>query len=212
MSGSEIIEFFFDLGSPWTYVVSTQIEGFSKRTGATVRWRPFLLGGVFKATNNKSPFLEPVHNKLKHQRADMETWIEFYGIPFRFPSSFPPNTLTAMRGAVAAEKMGRLVPYARAGFNAFFVDDENISDPDVVIELAERSGLETGVFKRLLSDLEVKEILKQNTEEAVARGAFGAPTFFWNGRMFFGNDRLALLEALYLRHSSTEVHPSAPAE
>ena len=167
---------------------------------------------MFKATNNKSPFLEPVHNKLNHQRADMEAWIEFYGIPFRFPSSFPPNTLTVMRGAVAAEKMGRLVAYARAGFKAFFVDDENISDPDVVIELARRSELDRGAFEKLLSDLEVKEILKQNTEEAVARGAFGAPTFFWNGRMFFGNDRLALLEALYLRHSSTEIHPSATAE
>lgn len=193
------VEFFFDLGSPWSYVASTQLDGLAERTGVEVRWRPFLLGGVFKATNNKSPFLEPVWNKLNHQRDDMKAWIAHYGIPFNFPSNFPPNTLVAMRGAVVADSLGRLVPYARAAYRAFFVDDENLSDPEVVVKIAARAGLDTGAFRRGLSDPQVKDALRRNTEEAVERGAFGSPTFFWNGRMFFGNDRLALLEAFIER-------------
>jgi 2-hydroxychromene-2-carboxylate isomerase len=202
MKEPETIEFFFDLGSPWTYVASTQIDGLAARTGAVIRWRPFLLGGVFKATSNKSPFLEPVQNKLDHQRADMAAWIEHYGIPFNFPSRFPPDTLRAMRGAVAAEKFGRLVSYARAGFRAYFVDGEDISEEAVVMRLASRAGLDADDFRKLLTDPGVKETLKQDSNEAVARGAFGAPTFFWRDRMFFGNDRLALLEAFIKRRLS----------
>jgi 2-hydroxychromene-2-carboxylate isomerase len=202
MSEAGTVEFFFDLGSPWTYVASTQIDGVAARTGALIQWRPFLLGGVFKATGNRSPFLEPVPSKLNYQRADMAAWIEHTGIPFNFPSRFPPNTLLAMRGAVAADRFGRLVPYARAGFRAYFVDDEDISEEAVVLRLAERAGVDADDFRKLLSDPGVKETLKRNSEEAVARGAFGAPTFFWGGRMFFGNDRLALLEAFIRRHLS----------
>ncbi len=199
MSAADTIEFFFDLGSPWSYIASTQIEGLAERTGVAIKWRPFLLGGVFKATNNKSPFLDPVSNKLEHQREDLGAWVEHYGIPFNFPSHFPPNTLLAMRGAVAAERLGALVPYLRAGYEAFFVKDENISDPEIVMKIGARAGLDAAPFEKLLTDPEVKELLKRNTEEAVGRGAFGTPTFFWNGRMFFGNDRLALLEAFIKR-------------
>jgi len=199
MSATDTVELFFDLGSPWSYIASTQIDGFSERTGVTIKWRPFLLGGVFKATNNKSPFLDPVLNKLKHQREDMSAWLDHYGIPLNFPTHFPPNTLLAMRGAVAAERLGALVPYLRAGYEAFFVKDENISDPEVVMKIGARAGLDAAAFENLLTDPEVKALLKRNTEEAVERGAFGAPTLFWNGRMFFGNDRLALLEAFITR-------------
>lgn len=193
------VEFFFDLGSPWSYIASTQLEGLTGRTGVPVRWRPFLLGGVFKATNNRSPFLEPVWNKLNHQRDDMRAWIAHYEIPFNFPSNFPPNTLVAMRGAVIADEAGRLVPYARTAYHAFFVDDANLSDPEVVLKIAGRAGLDPIAFEKRLAEPAVKEVLRRNTDEAVERGAFGSPTFFWNGRMFFGNDRLALLEAFIAR-------------
>ncbi len=199
MEKPDQVEFFFDLGSPWTYVASTQLDGLCERTGVEIRWRPFLLGGVFKATNNKSPFLEPVWNKLNHQREDMKAWIAHYGIPFNFPSNFPPNTLLAMRGAVVADTFGRIVPYARAANRAFFVNDEDLSDPETVMKIAERAGLDRGDFEKRLAATEVKEALRRNTDEAVERGAFGSPTFFWNGHMFFGNDRLALLEAFIHR-------------
>jgi len=196
----ERVEFFFDLGSPVSYLASTQLDGFSARTGAAVEWRPFLLGGVFKATGNRSPIYTEVANKRAYIDVDLPAWAAHYGVPFRFPTGFPANTLTAMRGAIAAQRLGRLLEYARAGFSAYFAGDEDISEPTVLERIAERAGLDKTEFSGLIGDPEVKEPLKRNTEEAVARGAFGAPTFFWRDRIFFGNDRLGLLEATLIRH------------
>ncbi len=194
-AASRAIEFFFDLASAWSYLASTQIAGLEERTGLTVRWRPLLLGGVWKLTGARSPVEHWTQNRRRYQDIDFAAWVEHYGIPFRKPSHFPPNTLIAMRGAVAAERLGRLVPYVHAGFRAYLVADENISLPEVVLAVAEKAGLDRAAFEALLHDPGVKDELRANTEEAVARGAFGVPTFFWSGRMFFGNDRLALLEA-----------------
>ena len=103
-----------------------------------------------------------------------------------------------MRAAVAAERLGRLVEFARAGYATYFVDDEDISDPAVVARVAERAGLDASELSALIGDPRVKEALKGATQEAVERGAFGAPTFFWRDQMFFGNDRLSLLEGLII--------------
>jgi len=191
----ERVEFFFDLASPVSYLASTQLEGFSERTGAEVQWRPFLLGGVFKATGNRSPIYTEVANKRAYIDADLPAWAEHYGVPFRFPSVFPTNSLTAMRGAIAAQRLGRLLEYARAGFRAHFADDEDLADIAVLERIAEHAGIDRAEFLALIEDPEVKQALKAATDEAVARGAFGAPTFFWRDCMFFGNDRLGLLEA-----------------
>ena len=195
----ERIEFFFDLGSPWSYLASTQLAGLAERTGASVVWRPFLLGGVFKSIGNRSPVYEEVESKRAYFYTDMRAWAAYYGVPFRIPSQFPPNSLTAMRGVVAAQRLGRLVPFARAGFTVYFAEDENISQLAVVERVAERAGLEANAFRSLVDDPEIKEALKVATAEAVDRGAFGAPTFFWRDQMFFGNDRLNLLEGLICR-------------
>lgn len=195
----ERIEFFFDLGSPWSYLASTQLDGLSQRTGATVVWRPFLLGGVFKATGNRSPVYEAVESKRAYFFTDLSAWATHYGVAFRIPSEFPPNTLTIMRAAVAAERLGRIAEFARAGFAAYFADDDNISDPATVDRVADRPGLDANELRSLIGDPEIKEALKRATAEAVDRGAFGAPTFFWRNRMFFGNDRLGLLEELISR-------------
>jgi 2-hydroxychromene-2-carboxylate isomerase len=195
----ERVEFFFDLGSPWSYLASTQLDGLAERTGASVIWRPFLLGGVFKATGNRSPVYEEVESKRAYLYEDLPAWAAFYEIPFRIPSEFPPNTLTAMRAVVGAARLGRLVPFVRAAFAAYFADDENISDIEVVARVAARSGIDANEIRSLVGDPEIKEALKRATAEAVARGAFGAPTFFWRDRMFFGNDRLTLLEGLIRR-------------
>ncbi|MEM7254872.1 MAG: 2-hydroxychromene-2-carboxylate isomerase [Pseudomonadota bacterium] len=192
----ERIEFFFDLGSPWSYLASTQLDGLAARTGAEVVWRPFLLGGVFKATGNQSPAYEKVENKLAYFYDDLHSWATLYRVPFQVPSVFPPNTLTAMRGAIAATRLGRPVAFARAGFEAYFAEDRNISDSDVVVDVATRIGLDVAQFQTLINDVDTKEALKRATSESLDRGAFGAPTFFWRDRMFFGNDRLGLLEAL----------------
>lgn len=192
---SGAIEFFFDLASPWSYLASTQMRALEERTGIPVRWRPLLLGGVWKITGARAPREHWTENRRRYQDVDLGTWVEHYGIPFHKPSHFPPNTLIAMRGALAAERLGRLVPYVHAGFRAYMVEDENISLPEVVLAVAGRAGLDHAAFEALLHDPAVKDALRVNTEEAVARGAFGVPTFFWNGRMFFGNDRLALMEA-----------------
>jgi len=195
----DVIEFFFDVASPWSYLASTQIAGLEERTRVTVRWRPLLLGGVWKLTGARSPREHWTENRRRYQDVDFAAWVEHYAIPFRKPSHFPPNTLIAMRGAVAAERLGRLVPYAHAGFRAYMVEDRNISLPEVVLAVGEGAGLDRATFEALLHDPGVKDALRANTEEAVARGAFGVPTFFWKGRMFFGNDRIALMES-FIRH------------
>jgi len=190
----ERVEFFFDLGSPWSYLASTQLDALAARTGVTVVWRPFLLGGVFKATGNRSPVYEEVASKRAYFYRDMPAWASHYAVPFRVPSEFPPNGLMAMRAVVAAGRPGRLVPFARAAFSAYFVDDENISNWEALARVAQRSGIDPEEIRALIAEPEIKNALKEATEEAVERGAFGAPTFFWRDQMFFGNDRLTLLE------------------
>tara|TARA_B100000029_G_scaffold24950_4_gene24583 strand:+ start:8179 stop:8769 length:591 start_codon:yes stop_codon:yes gene_type:complete len=190
---SKSVEFFFDVGSPTVYLAATQLSKIAGRHGATVLWRPFLLGGVFKATGNVSPATVPA--KSRYMGDDLERFARRYEIPFLFNPFFPVNTLALMRGAVAYQQQGRLDQYIEAIFSAMWVTGKNMNEPTIVAEVLDTIGIEAQEFLVAIAAQDVKDKLKSNTEEAVERGAFGAPTFFVGDEMFFGQDRLDFVEA-----------------
>ncbi len=189
-----VVELFFDIGSPYSYLAATQMADLSERTGAEVRWRPFLLGGVFKATGNEMPARVPA--KARWMVADLHDWASLYEVPFVFPTAlFPKNTLLAQRALTAAPAPA--VPmFALALFGAFWVEGRDPSDSAVVRACADAVGLDGAAILAASGEPEIKAQLRATTEDAIARGAFGAPTFFVGDRMFWGNDRIGLIEAL----------------
>ncbi len=197
------LEFFFDYGSPYSYLASTQVEALAQRTGAQLRWRPFLLGGVFKATGGEPPVSNMY--KARYLYKDLQDWARVYGLPqVVLPDGFPVNSLSADRLGFVAEEVGLLPAWSHVVFRAAFVEGRDISRPEVLRELAASAGLDPqAAFARMLSP-EVKDRLRLNTEEAVRRGAFGAPTFFVGEQMFFGNDRLGFVEAALQRAAGQE--------
>ncbi len=189
---SKSVEFFFDVGSPTVYLAATQLSKIAGRHGATVLWRPFLLGGVFKATGNVSPATVPA--KSRYMGDDLERFARRYEVPFLFNPFFPVNTLALMRGAVAYQQQGRLDQYIEAIFSAMWVTGKNMNEPTIIAEVLDTIGIEAQEFLVAIAAQDVKDKLKSNTEEAVERGAFGAPTFFVGDEMFFGQDRLDFIE------------------
>ena len=191
------IEFFYDFASPYSYLASTQMEGLEKRTGAPVRWRPFGLGFVFKETGNAMTASVPAKGKYMIQ--DLTRWAEFYKVPFRWPSTFPLNSILALRAALAVEDPEKLRRFSQALFHAFWAQGRDLSQPAVVQEVADSLGLPGEAILARTQEAAVKDQLRANTAEAVQRGAFGAPTFFVGEEMFWGNDRIEMVE----RHLKT---------
>jgi 2-hydroxychromene-2-carboxylate isomerase len=190
------IEFFWDAASPYTYLASTQIEALAERTGARLVWRPFLLGKVFEATGNRMPAAIPA--KGKHLFADVQRWAAHYGVPLTMPSVFPVNSILALRAGLAADEAQRAAEFAKAIMRAYWGEGRDISQPEAVAAAAQAVGLEAQALLARAGEPPIKERLRANTEEAVRRGAFGAPSFFVGDALFWGNDRLVLLEE-YLR-------------
>lgn len=185
---SKSIEFFFDVGSPTTYLAWTQLPRIAAQAGAQIVWRPMLLGGVFKATGNQSPVAIP--SKGRYMLQDLARFAKRYGVPMAFNPHFPINTLTLMRGAAGYLDSDKLQPYLQAVFEAIWVRQQNLGKPEIVAEVLNAAGLDSAEFEQLVNDEAVKQRLKDNTEEAVKRGVFGAPTFFVGNEMHFGQDRL----------------------
>ena len=182
------VEFLFDVGSPTTYLAYTQLPAIANSAEAEILWTPILLGGLFKATGNQSPaFLAP---KAEWMKADLPRFAKRYGVPYKSNKYFPVNTLSLMRGAVASIDDGVLDEYLAAIFPAMWVHSKNLANIDVVRDVLETGGLAVERLLEQIGDPDVKDKLKANTENAAARGAFGAPTFFVDGEMFFGQDRL----------------------
>jgi len=186
------LEFYFDYGSPYSYLADTQVEAIARRAGASLVRRPMLLGGVFKATGNASPMT--VELKSKWSAFDMPMWARHYGVPFQRNPFFPVNTLALMRGAAAAQIDGTFERYHPAMYKAMWVDGRNLNDIKEMAAVLTAAGLDAAKFGSRIQDQDVKDRLKVTTDEAVARGVFGAPTCFVDGMMFFGNDRLPFVE------------------
>jgi 2-hydroxychromene-2-carboxylate isomerase len=192
------IEYFFDFGSPTSYLATTQLPKLAADCGAKIAWRPMLLGGVFKATGNASPVSVPAKGRWMGQ--DIARWARHYGVPFAFNPHFPINTLTLMRGATGLQMRAgeaSFLRYVDAISRAMWETPVNLGDAEVLATTLRAAGFDPAAFDALVADPEVKARLIAATDEAVARGVFGAPTFFVGGAMFFGQDRLAFVrEAL----------------
>lgn len=188
------IEFFFDFGSPTAYLAWTQLPKIAMECRAEIVWRPMLLGGVFKATGNQSPVMIPP--KGKWMWGDMARWARRYGVPLAVNPDFPINTLTLMRGAAGMQmrEPGRFLRYVDAVYRAMWEKPRNLNDPAVVAATLQEAGFDAAEFLVMVGDPEVKARLIATTEEAVQRVAFGAPTMFVGGEMFFGQDRLEFVK------------------
>ena len=188
------VEFFFDYGSPYSYLADAKLPALQGRTGAELVYRPMLLGGVFKATGNQSPALEPCEPKRSYGGTTLRRSMKRYGVSFQANPHFPINTLPLMRATIAAQRAGIFDAFHRAVYPAFWAEGRNLGDPDVVRSVLEKAGLDAGALLAASQEPEVKDRLRANTEEAVSRGAFGAPTFFLGDEMFFGADHMDFLE------------------
>jgi 2-hydroxychromene-2-carboxylate isomerase len=184
------VEFYFDVGSPAAYIAWHRLPGICRETGATLQYKPMLLGGVFQATGNQSPMAIPAKGRYVHM--DLDRYAQRYRIPFSHNPFFPINTLMLMRGATALQMRdrARLVPYGDAVYRAIWVEQKDMNDPAVVAGVLQQAGFDPAAVLTMASDPEVKERLKNVTQDAVARGVFGAPTFFVDGQMYWGQDRL----------------------
>ncbi|QVM93332.1 2-hydroxychromene-2-carboxylate isomerase [Pseudomonas entomophila] len=191
---SKTVEFYFDLGSPATYLGWTQLPALCARQDAQLVYRPMLLGGVFQATGNASPVMVPA--KGRYMFTDLQRFADRYGVPFGLPPGFPVNTLTLMRGVIGTQLQApaRFEALLKALFEGLWVHRRNLSDPAVLADTLAQAGFDAEAFVALAGQAEVKEALKQATEKAVGRGVFGAPTCFVGEQMFFGQDRLDFVE------------------
>jgi 2-hydroxychromene-2-carboxylate isomerase len=187
---SKTVEFFFDLGSPASYLACTQLPALCRECSAELIYRPMLLGGVFQATGNASPAMIPA--KGRYMIRDLARFAERYGVPMRFNPHFPINTLSLMRLLVAVQlhQPERFADALQALFQAIWVEGLNMGDPLKVAGVLEAAGFDAAVLQEQIAEPAVKEMLRATTEEAVKRGAFGAPTCFVGDEMFFGQDRL----------------------
>jgi 2-hydroxychromene-2-carboxylate isomerase len=192
------LEFFFDCSSPWTYLAFTRLPALLERTKAAVVWRPILVGGVFNEVNRDvyDRRANPEPRKASYYEKDLQDWARLCGIRIGKPPAFPVRAVSVMRCVIAADEKGALVPFARAAFETYWGDLEDISRKDVLAKIAQRVGLDGDALLARSEAPEIKNGLRVNTEEVIARGGFGSPTMFVNGRdMYFGNDRLPLVEA-----------------
>jgi 2-hydroxychromene-2-carboxylate isomerase len=192
------VEFHFDFGSPNVYFSHKVIPAIVQRTGARFDYVPVLLGGIFKLTNNRSPIeaYRDIRNKLDYMQIETDRFIRRHGIAdYNFNPHFPVNTLMLMRGAVAAQMDGILMPYVEAVLHHMWEAPKKMDDPAVIGAALAQSGLDAKRLFELAQTAEVKQRLMDNTARSVDRGSFGAPTFFVGDEIFFGKDKLDEVEA-----------------
>ena len=196
------LEFFFDCSSPWTYLAFTRIHAVVERTKAEIVWRPILVGGVFNAVNRDvyERRANPDPRKASYSGKDLQDWARLAGITIGKPPVFPVRAVAAMRAVLAADEQGALIPFARATFEAYWGDLKDISQADVLDEICTKVNLDPVAIHARAETAEIRDRLRANTEEVIARGGFGSPTMFVDGDdMYFGNDRLPMVEAALRR-------------
>jgi len=194
---SKTVEFYFDLGSPATYLAYTQLPKICAQTDTRLIYIPLLLGGVFKATGNASPVTVPAKGRYMFQ--DLDRYAKRYGVPLKFNPHFPINTLMLMRAVTGMQLRhpDRFAAFIDCLFKAIWVDGRSLDEPATVAAVLSENGFDPQEVLALTTDEEVKALLKDNTEKAVARGVFGAPSMFVDNQLYFGQDRLDfVLEAL----------------
>ncbi|MGP1284154.1 MAG: 2-hydroxychromene-2-carboxylate isomerase [Parasphingopyxis sp.] len=194
---SVTVDFIFDFASPNAYLVHRVLPGIVERTGATFRYIPCLLGGIFKATGNQAPMIAyaPIPNKLAYEQLEFRRFIESHALSdFNFNPHFPVNTVLLQRGALAAEREGRLMDYVEAGLHHMWEAPKKMDDAEVYADAMRESGFDGAALVEAAQDPAIKQALIDNSSAAVERGAFGIPTFFVGDEMFFGKERLGQVE------------------
>lgn len=195
-----MIEFYFDVSSPWTWLGFEGVQPLAAEMGEEIVWHPILVGGVFNAVNDSvyAARSNPVPAKARYMAKDLADWARFQGLEIRFPPSvFPVNSVKVMR---ACCWLGQgCVPFARAAFHAYWSDDRDIAQDAVLRDVAAAAGVDADALFEAIARDEAKAQLRANTEELIARGGFGSPTMFVGDDMYFGNDRLPLVRAAVLR-------------
>jgi 2-hydroxychromene-2-carboxylate isomerase len=186
------VDFYFDLSSPYSYLAATQINPLAAHRGATVRWKPVVLAAVFKAAGNVMPATSPP--KAQYMLVDLARWAKRYDVPFVMSSRFPLNTVKPERLIVAAQDTGRADALALALFRGMWVEDRDISAESEMRAIASAAGFDADALLAAIETQPVKDALRANTDEAIARGMFGAPTFCVDDQLFWGNDRLDFVD------------------
>lgn len=195
------LEFFFDCSSPWTYLAFDAVQPMCERLGVGIEWRPILVGGVFNAVNpglyaaREAMFRN--ERRMTHFMKDLRDWAEFRGLEIGWPRMHPANAVKAMRGCLVAGDEGEasMRRFARAVFETYWGELRDIGDDAVLRDVVARCGMDVGRFFAAIQTPEIKQRLRANTDELIARGGYGTPTMFVDGDdMYFGNDRLILVE------------------
>jgi 2-hydroxychromene-2-carboxylate isomerase len=192
-------QFMFDFGSPNAFLSHEAIPAIERRTNAKFEYVPILLGGIFKATNNKSPAetLAGIKNKREFHALETERFVRRFQVkPYTWNPFFPVNTLNLMRAAVAAQAEGVFEKYVDAAFHHMWVAPKKMDDPEVAMQALTESGIDAAKLFARAQEPEIKAKLIENTQSAVERGAFGSPTFFVGSEMFFGKEQLREVEEL----------------
>ena len=199
------LELFFDCGSPWTYLAFHAIDAVAAEADVELERRPILVGGVFNAVN-PSVYEQRANGtpvKWKYHAKDLQDWARLYGLAIQWPKVFPVNSVNAMRGCLVADEQAVLGDYARALFEAYWGEGRDISQAEVLADVAVRAGLEPEATAARMAAADIKQRLRANTDELIERGGFGSPTIFVNGDdMYFGNDRLPLVRSALLESAT----------
>ncbi len=197
------LEFFFDCSSPWTYLAFTRIQPIAARTGTDIVWKPILVGGIFNAVNREvyERRANPDPRKAVHAAKDLQDWARLTGLTIVMPPPmFPVKATLAMRCALAAQEEGKIVGFASCCFYAYWTDGKDISLPHVIAEVCATADLDAAHILERSQTPQIKDRLRANTDEVIARGGYGSPTMFVDGTdMYFGNDRMELIEAALSR-------------
>jgi 2-hydroxychromene-2-carboxylate isomerase len=207
------VEFLFDFGSPNAYLCHKVLPAMAQRTGVAVVYEPILLGGLFKLTNNRSPAeaFADIPNKRAYDALELQRFVAKHGITaYRRNAFFPVNTLTIMRGAVAAQRLGCFERYVDTVFACMWERSVDMADAQVVAAALAEAGLPAAELLAATQAAEVKQALLANTQRAFERGAFGSPTFFVDDQIFFGKDRLREVEEAIVLASTTSQEPTLP--
>ena len=200
-----MIEFFFDCSSPWTYLAFHTVQPLAQELGVPIQWRPILVGGIFNSVNPSvyESRQRPVPAKRDYMLKDLQDWARFHQLPIRFPPTiFPINSVKAMRACIALAPDAKLVPFARAVFEAYWGADQDITQDSVLAALCTPLAIDANALLAQIAQPAIKDQLRANTQELIERGGFGSPTIFVNRNdMYFGNDRMPLVRAALTRKS-----------
>jgi 2-hydroxychromene-2-carboxylate isomerase len=208
-----MIEFFFDCSSPWTYLAFHNIQPMAAELNEPIHWRPILVGGIFNSVNPSVYAMRenPVPAKMAYMLKDLQDWSRQAGLKVVMPPKvFPVNSVKAMRGCIWLDSLDQtqrsappqMVKFATAVFEAYWADQADVSQDDVLADICEATGINVKSFFEGIAQAAIKDQLKANTEEVIRRGGFGSPTMFVGDDMYFGNDRLGLVRTALLARRS----------